>query len=195
MAVTFTTNLGLAKPDESEVAKNWTHATKLAEDNNLIIIDKTDVDYLTYVPTFIGSSSNPNIGNTGTISGEYIDFQGIVIGMVAVLISGSGIANGSGIYGVSLPFVVDPVMHTVESALANAPGAASIIGEGYLTDSSVVDRSGTVAVDVATVGGVSYARFVTETYTGKTARHFRDAMPFSLATGDQFAFNFLYKKV
>lgn len=192
MVVAFTPNIGLAKPDESELALNWARSTKLAEDNNLIIIDKMEVDYVTYTPTFIGSGSNPSVGS-GTIQGEYIQFQDIIIGNIACTCA-AGVANGTGTYGLSLPFVADTTFHTVAGALTDNPGAASVVGEGYLTDASAVATSGTVAVDIATVGGVSYARLVLETFVGKTNRIFSNGMPFTLAIGDQWSLNFIYKK-
>lgn len=192
MVVALTPNIGLAKPDESELALNWARGTKLAEDNNLIVVDKMEVNYVTYTPTFIGSGSNPSVG-AGTIQGEYIVFQDIVIGNIACVCA-AGVANGAGNYGLSLPFLADTSFHTVAAALTDNPGAASVIGEGYLSDNSAVATSGTVAVDVATVAGVSYARLVLETFVGKTNRLFANGSPFTLATGDQWSLNFMYKK-
>jgi hypothetical protein len=193
MVVAFTSNIGLAKPDEAELALDWARNLELVEDNNLIIIDKMDVNYVTYAPTFVGAAANPSVG-AGTIQGEYFQFQDIIIGSIAVTI-GAGLAVGNGNYGFLLPFMPDLTFHTVATALSDNAGVASVVGEGYLTDNSAVATSGTVAVDLCTVGGTTpYARLVLETFVGKTARVFGNGQPFTLAIGDQWSFNFVYKK-
>lgn len=193
MALTFTPNIGLAKPTETELALNWARGTKLAEDNNLILTDKLDIGLAPYSPTFIGHTSNPNVG-TGTIDGEYQDIEGYIQGTFVIECFDAGIAVGSGEYGISLPFVADGTYHTVGTALNNATGSNSCIGEAYIWDNSSVGGSGTAALDVVTVGGVSYARIVTENHTGKTSRVFRDSMPFALANNDKLVGNFFYKR-
>lgn len=194
MAVTFTANIGLAKPTDTELAENWVNNTKLQEDNNLIIIDKTDINMISYTPTIIGHTTAPGLG-AGSIRGEYIDIQGFVFGNFIVEFLDPAITVGLGEYGFSLPFPVDNVFHTVGTALNNTLGGASCIGEGYVHDNSAIATRGTVAVDVVTIAGVSYARLVTETFVGKTNRFFRDNMPFAVANSDRFSINFLYKKL
>jgi hypothetical protein len=79
MAVTFTPNIGLAKPNEAELAANWVNGTQLQEDNNAILEDKTNVVLTAYTPTIIAQTTAPNIG-AGLIKGEYQLFQGFVFG-------------------------------------------------------------------------------------------------------------------
>lgn len=195
MGVTFTPNIGLAKPDDTELAANWARFSDLADDNNQIIIDKMDINVVAYTPTFIGPTTNPNVG-AGSIVGEYYNIQGIIFGTFTCLLTDPGVASGTGTgaYGISLPFPVDGAFHTVGTTLNDTPGTPSVVGEAYMTDASAVATSGTTAIDVVTVAGVSYARLITETYTTKTARFFGPAIPFSLATGDAFSGNFVYKK-
>jgi hypothetical protein len=195
MAVTFTPNIGLAKPTEAELGANWINGTHLEAANNLIIIDKMDINELTWTPAFIGPTTNPNSG-VGAVYAEYTDVQGFICGTFTFNMTDPGVAAGTGAggYGISLPTLVDTAYHTVGTTLNDIPGTASVIGEGYITDASSIANSGTVAVDIIAIGGVHYARLITEAYPGKTVHQFGPNNPFVLATGDQFSANFLYKK-
>jgi hypothetical protein len=193
MALTFTPNIGLAKPTETELAQDWALTPKLAEDNNLIVAAKSDIVLNSYGPTLIGPTTNPSVG-AGQILGEYIDFQGFIFGSfnIAFLDPGIGVGSGVGGYGISLPVLADNSFHTVGNALNNALGSNSCIGEGYFTDDSVVANSGTVALDIVRVGGVDYARMMTEAYAGKTVIWIGPT--FAMATDDKFTGSFWYKK-
>lgn len=195
MSVTFTTNIGLAKPTESELAKNWATATELADDNNQIIISKANIQVVSYAAVLIGPSTNPNVG-AGSITAEYIDFQKIIFGEFVIKFTAPGVADGTGTgaYGISLPFLADNTFHTVGSSLNDNPGNASCIGEGYFVDSSAVNTSGMCALDVITTGGVSYARMMPEAYTGKTVRFVGPSAPVALADGDGMTGSFIYKR-
>lgn len=194
MAVSFTPNIGLAKPTEAEFAEDWVNTPKLQEDNNLIIIDKMDVNLVAYTPTFICSATNPNLG-VGTIQAEYSDVQGIVFGVFSLVFTDPGVAagTGTGAYGISLPFTVDAGFHTVGTSLSDVPGAASCIGEACIIDNTVA-LGGTLALDVVTITGVSYMRLVTETYAGKTATYVTPGSPMTFASGDKVSGQFMYKK-
>lgn len=195
MVVAFTANIGLAKPDENELALNWSRSTKLAEDNNIIIADQADVNLTTYVPAFIAATTNPNIGTGGTIIAEYCRVNNMVFGTFMIRVQDPGVLPGTGVgsYGISLPFLADTTFHTVATSLADNPGTASCVGEGHMTDSSSVPNSGSLAFEIAHIGGVAYLRPITEAYAGKTARWFGPTVPFTLATADGFSGTFIYK--
>lgn len=195
MVVSFTPNIGLAKPSESEVAENWVNSTKLCEDNNLIIADKMDVNITSYSPTFVCTTTNPNVG-AGSIQAEYCEVQGFIWGNFVIRFLDPGISSGtgSGGYGLSLPFDADASYHTVDTALTDNPGTASCIGEGHIVDISTVGNTGTIALDIIKTGGVTYARFITETFAGKTVRFFTPGQPFSFANNDRITGQFFYKK-
>lgn len=197
MVVNFTSNVALAKPTEDEIAENWVNLAELQEDNNNIIMNEGNKVVTTYSPTINAQTTAPNVGASGSVSGEYIDYMGIIIGNVIVTFFGAGIAVGSGEYGISLPFVVDNSFHIVGTAFNATPGSFSVVGEGFIYDASAAATSGSVAVDVVTVGGVSYARLLTELHTtpAKTSRIFRDNMPFAVAADDRLSINFCYKKL
>ena len=193
MSVTFTTNIGLAKPDEAELAKNWAVGTELASDNNAIVIDKMDIGITAYTPVLAAQTTAPTLG-TGTSLGEYCEVQGFIFGNFRIEFLDAGITSGSGEYGISLPVPVNGTYHIVGAAFNESIGLNSVIGEAYIWDSSTVNGSGGAALDVVTVGGVSYARIVLETFVGKTSRVFRNANPWTLATGDKFLGQFFYKR-
>ena len=194
MAVNFTPNIGLAKPTETEVAKNWATSTELAEDNNLIIIDKVDINLTAYTPAIIGPTTNPNVG-AGASLGEYQDFQGFIFGSFNIVFTDPGVSAGSGAgaYGISLPVLADNAFHKIGNAL-NAASDNNVVGEGYFTDDSSVGGSGTVALDIVRVGGIDYLRMLTEAYAGKTVLWVGPTFPVTIATDDKFIGSFWYKK-
>lgn len=195
MAVTFTPNIALAKPTEAELGENWVNNTKLQEDNNIQLLDATQIATVTYTPTIIGQSGNPSVG-AGFIKGEWIDLRGFIMGTVVVKFTDPGIAAGSGEYGISLPFTADSSYHNVGTALNNSIGTFSCIGEGYIFDFSAVGKSGSVSLDVVTITGVSYMRMIPELYSSpvKTARVYSNGQPTTPADGDSWNLSFMYKK-
>lgn len=195
MAVTFTPNIGLAKPTKTELAEEWVNGAGLISDNNTIIIDKMDVNLVTYTPTIIGPTTNPSNG-VGDEIGEYFEVQGFIFGLITIgfLDPGVAVGSGTGAYGISLPTLADTTFHTVGTTLNDNPGIASVIGEGFLRDDSSVNFSGTLGIDVVAVAGVHYARLITEAYTGKTIRFWGPGAPANVATLDQVSLNFWYKK-
>lgn len=195
MVVSFTPNIGLAKPDATEIAEKWINFDKLQEDNNLQLIDKMDVNLQTWTPALIAATVNPNVG-AGTRQGEYIDVQGIIMASFTIEFTDPGVAAGTGEFGISLPEEVDNSFHSVGTALTAAPGQYSCIGNGYIYDSSAVATSGAVALDVVTIASVSYVRFVTEVFTApaKTSRFQTNAQPMTPATGDVLNGFVIYKK-
>lgn len=196
MVVSLTPNIGLSMPDDTELAKNWTTGPNLNSANNAIIVDKTDINFNAFGATIVGKTSNPNLGSGGGIRFDYQEFQGYVWGTFVVLFNDPGVSAGVGEYGISLPYVADSSYYTVGTALDFIPGFNSVIGEGYAQDVSTVANSGLCAVDICTVGGVSYARLATQTYTGKTGRCIGGGTgPFTVATGDRLTGSFFYKHV
>jgi hypothetical protein len=192
MAVTFTSNIALAKPDQTELAENWVNNTQLQDDNNQLIIARMNLPVTSYTPTIKGQTSDPNTA-TSILQGAYQDIQGIIIGSFR-LVFVTGITVGSGEYGIALPFPADTSYHSVGTAFNHAVGSLSIIGEGYIHQGSTVNNSGSVALDVVTVAGVSYARLLFENFAGKTSRVVRDTQPWSIANGNNFSGSFIYKK-
>lgn len=194
MVVSFTPNIGLAKPDESELAEDWVNSTKLCEDNNLLIIDNMDIVLTSYTPTIIAPTTNPSVG-AGSIVGEYCIVEGFVFGNFRLSFTDPGVSagTGSGAYGISLPTSVDSTFHNVGSALNNVSGTASCIGEGYFYDDGTIGNNGSVALDAVDVAGVDYARMITEAYGGKTVVWVGPTFPSTVSDGDHLTGQFFYK--
>ena len=194
MVVSLTPLIGLSKPDESELAKNWAVGPALAAANNAIIEDKMDINFNSFGSALKGNVSDPSTGSGG-IRFDYQEFQGYVWGTFVVTFNSPGIVVGSGEYGIKLPYLPDSSFYTVGTALDFLPGFNSVIGEGYAYDASAVATSGTCAVDICVVGGIPYARLAPEAYSGKTNRCVGSAGPFTVADGDRLNGNFFYKHV
>lgn len=195
MAVSFTPNISLAKPDDTELALNWARSTQLQADNNTVIKTQTNKPLTAYTPVLTAQTTPPSMG-TGFSQGEYQDWLGFVTGSFTLEFFDAGITVGSGEYAISLPFVADAAYHSVGTAFNATPGNFSVIGEAYFRDNSSVGASGSGALDLVTVGGVSYVRILTEAHTTpvKTSRIFRDSMPFAVANNDKITGTFFYKK-
>lgn len=195
MGVTTTPNIGLKKPDDTELAEDWVNTPAHQAVNNTAIENNSTITLTSYTPTLLAQTTNPNTG-VGALRGEYQNIQGFITGSFIIDFTDPGVAAGSGEYGVSLPFVADGSFHSVGANFNDVPGAFSVIGEGFIMDNSAVATSGFVALDVITKSGVSYARLLTELFTApaKTSRFMTNTMPFTVATGDCFSGSFFYKK-
>ena len=192
--VAFTSNIALAKPTNSELAADWIEGQEYYEDNNGIVQTKANITLQSYTPVMTATTTPPSVG-AGVLRGEFIEVQGMILGGFVIEFLDPGVSSGLGEIGISLPVVADASYHTVATTFNATPvGAFSCIGEGYIFNDSNVNASGTVALEVCTVSGVSYVRMVTETFTGKTGRLVSNAQPASLGDLDGFAGNFMYKK-
>ncbi len=193
--VSFTPILGLAKPTNSEVAKNWIESAEYQEENNDLVQAASNIALTAYSPVIIATTTPPNVG-AGRIVGECQVMDDIVWGNFVVEFTDPGVVGGSGEFAVSLPHVADSSFHTVGSSLTAATGTNSIIGEGHISDASNLSLTGSVALDLVTISGVSYVRLVTEPYAApvKTNRVFAAGLPSNLGTGDKWTGSFIYKK-
>lgn len=79
---------------------------------------RLSVAWSSYVAAFTAATTNPNIGTTGTKVAAWARLNGRSIGWrVRIAPNGTGIAVGSGLYGIELPV---------------APAAACIVGAGWI---------------------------------------------------------------
>lgn len=195
MVVAFTPNIGLAKPDKNEIAKNWTgNGFDLIEDNNVIIAAQAEIPINTYTPILTAQTTPPNVG-AGSIKGQWQDIQGIIFGGFTIDLLDPGVFAGVGEWAISLPVVMDNVYHQMGGGINSVPGALDIIGEGYLYDLSSTNASGSCALDAVNSGGVSYVRMILEGYATKANRLYQTGNPFTPVTGDKFVGTFVYKKL
>lgn len=193
MVVAFTPNIGLAKPSNTEVAKNWVQLAELSDDNNTVISAETNKPLTAYSPVLTATTTPPTVGG-GNVQGWYQDWMGFVTANFVIRFLDPGITAGNGEYGISLPFPVSPTSHTVGTALTNNPGSFSILGEGHIMAAGSINNSGSFAIDAVTIAGVSYARILTESHPGKTSRMFRNAMPFTVVNNDRITGTVFYKR-
>jgi hypothetical protein len=63
--------------------------------------------WISYTPVLTGSTTNPNIGSTGTIIGRYQKVGKIIHWNITIVSGGTGIATGSGQYELSLPIAAN----------------------------------------------------------------------------------------
>lgn len=63
----------------------------------------TGLPWSNWTPALTASITNPNIGSTGTALGAYVRIGSLLVGHGRISFGGTGIANGSGNYLVSLP--------------------------------------------------------------------------------------------
>lgn len=196
MVVYHTDWLGLAKPTEDELAKNWVNNLDHVEANNSLLAYVMGYTVTPYTPTLIAATTQPTLGG-GSIKGAYCDMQGIVFGDFVVEFLDPSIVPGVGEYGISLPFPVDESFHVVGINLSVNSAQYSIIGEGFIYDATSYNTSGSVALSVVTLDTVTYyARMVSETYGTpvKTSRIVREGQPFTVAHTDKFSGHFIYKR-
>lgn len=193
MAVSFTPNIGLAKPDETELAANWARFTDLADDNNVAINAAAALTLTNYVPVLTSSGTAPSIG-AGVATGQYQNLNGFILGNACIPFIDPGVSVGTGNYGISLPVLADATFHTINAGIGSAL-TNSVIGEGYTWDNSTGNTSGTVAVDIVSSGGVHYGRMIPEAYTTptKTSKLVSANLPFTAVDQDFFVINFFYK--
>lgn len=58
--------------------------------------------WTSYSPTWVGSITNPSIGN-GSVTGRYVAIGATIMGEIRVLAGTTGFSRGSGVYYLSLP--------------------------------------------------------------------------------------------
>lgn len=194
MVVSFTPNIGLAKPDLSELANNWAVGTKLAEDNNIILTQKMTFNTSSYTPVLTLAGAVQSLGTSGVATGSYYEFNGWIHGsFIYTRGTGvSGITGSTNLLGISLPVPVNGTYHRVGSSFTNQPADCDVLGSGYYLCSTDVNKSSGGAIDVIFSSGTYYARMYCEQTTG---------IPFILdgnnslfAPGDGFTANFFYKR-
>lgn len=191
MTVTFTSNLGLAKPDVEEVARNWVRFTELELDNKNAINDYLgDLSFQTYVPLLQATTSQPSLGTSDERrDGYFVELpNGFVFGGF-ILQFGSGLNIGSGFYSITLPSLPDATFHEISSGTA---GDGDVIGQGSVRDANTATNSQTFALELVSFSGnTQNMRMYTEATA--TSRWVSHNVPFTFAGGDTMNGNFCYK--
>jgi len=82
--------------------------------------------WTSYTPTLTATTTNPNLGSTGTATGHYTQIGKLVVANFKVTFSGTGIDGGSGTYRIAAPVTAATFMND----------AGLLIGTGRINNGS-----------------------------------------------------------
>jgi hypothetical protein len=85
------------------MATQWTAGTTSGQVLTAATLNTIGAVWETYTPTLTASTTNPNLGTTGTATGRYARVNKIVVGQASFVFNGAGIAAGLGFYFCSIP--------------------------------------------------------------------------------------------
>lgn len=128
--------------------------------------------WIAYTPTLTASTTNPNVGASGTVEGYYqqvgktVNFRGNIV------FSGAGLTAGSGTYTVALPV-------TPKDASATMP-----VGHLFLRDASTAMKLG----GIITATGLLQIYNSTTNHGGVT-----NSAPWAWTTDDSLSFSGTYE--
>lgn len=187
MTVNFTTNIGLAQPDTTEIARLWEDTDKLEEDNKKAINTYIgDIDPVIYTPTFAQSGTGHTVTGFSKIEGWYVTLPGKLVMGGFVIICNSSISPGtvSGDYLFGLPSSID-------TAFYQQSGFGEVIGQGFVRDQSSFSNSMTVSCGMFTTSN-SLFRLLMERGLNRV---FGYNDPFILGVDDSISASFCYVSV
>lgn len=85
------------------MATQWTAGTTSGQVLTAATLNTIGAVWETYTPALTASTTNPNLGTTGSAAGRYARVNKIVIGNASFTFNGAGINAGLGFYFCSLP--------------------------------------------------------------------------------------------
>ena len=85
------------------MATQWTAGTTSGQVLTAATLNTIGAVWESWTPVLTGSTTNPNLGSTGTSTGRYARVNKIVIAQAQFVFGGAGIAAGAGFYKCSLP--------------------------------------------------------------------------------------------
>lgn len=194
MTVTPTPNLGLLKPDATEVARQWSSDTEeppvldeLAETNLKLIDDfaKTQT-WFTWTPTIEEQNGTAlNLDDT-VATGRYRRLPGNL-----VMVWGKFDFAGSPSFGTSSLGFYFPLPVAIDTAgFHDFQGSTSgiVMGEAAMFGPTVA----TAQTGIVKPLEASRFRIHTEKFSGKTVYYIRHNQPFTWAAGNRLAFRAIY---
>ena len=128
----------------------------------------------TWTPALTASTTNPNLGTTGTITGRYGRINKTYYGIAQFTFGGTGISAGTGFYYVSTP--------------ATAQAAGPVVGSWFGFDSS----GGVVATGVLVLDTTDKFIFY-RSGTGGGQYLVAAGVPWTWASGDFMRMNFQFE--
>lgn len=95
----------LLTPNLDDLLRSWVpQHTKNMDDLDEVIGNRL---LIPYTPLLTAATTNPNLGATGTTVGRFLSIDNLVLAWGNISWSGTGVAQGSGSYRISLPLPVD----------------------------------------------------------------------------------------
>lgn len=126
-----------------------------------------------YTPALLASTTNPTLGTGSSATGRYVRIGRTVIGWAKIVFGTSGVAAGSGVYRVTLPFA--------------APLSGVPVGNGNLYNAST-------ATNRTVLAGISFSTNAVEFgWTGSGTYWATDTTPWTWNPSDQIGFTFTYE--
>lgn len=156
------------------MATQWTAGTTSGQVLTAATLNTIGAVWETWTPALTGSTTNPNLGSTGTITGRYGRINKTYYGIGSFSFGGAGISAGTGFYFVSLP--------------ATAQAAGPVTGSWYAYDSS----ADTVATGVMALDNTSRMAFYRNGVTGGVFLA-AATTPWTWASGDIMRWQFQYE--
>ena len=140
------------------MATQWTAGTTSGQVLTAATLNTIGAAWESWTPVLTGSTTNPNLGSTGTSIGRYARVNKIVIAQAQFAFGGTGIAAGTGFYKCSLPITAQAANPASGTALAvDVSTFASTANVTYLD-------STTQAVGIGSGGGAFAASIGAATY-------------------------------
>jgi hypothetical protein len=176
----------LISPITSDPVRNWVAMNNNNCDEIDAVIGPNTVQ--SYVPGFMGTgSTQPNLGNTGTITGVfYVQFE-TVFTWGFFRFGGSGINMGNGSFNITLPFICDASMQEDPDS-----GHGAIIGNAVCRDESSTANRQTCVVQL-TGGNVVIFDLQAGGASSRAAGGAGGGRPFAWADGDAIHWAASYK--
>lgn len=100
------------------MATQWTAGTTSGQVLTAATLNTIGAVWETYTPTLTASTTNPNLGSTGSAAGRYARVNKLVFGNAQFVFNGAGINAGFGFYFCSLPITAQGAGVVAGSAIA-----------------------------------------------------------------------------
>lgn len=155
------------------MATQWTAGTTSGQVLTAATLNTIGAVWETWTPALTASTTNPNLGATGTSVGRYARVNKTIFGNAVFTFNGAGLAAGAGFYFCSLPFTAQAAGLTTGTVVAiDVSTFASTVN---ICQTDTVNR----LIGVGT-GGASLAATI-------------QAGTYAWAAGDFLRFNFCYE--
>ena len=138
------------------MAQQWVAGTTSGQVLTAATLNTIGAVWETWTPVLTGSTTNPNLGTTGTATGRYARVNKIVIAQAQFVFNGTGIAAGSGFYKCSLPLTAQA------SGPANGTSLAIDVSS-FATTANVTYLDSTTQVVGVGSGGAGFAASIGST--------------------------------